>query len=225
MYIGRVPVAGLEKLNETRVAANHEIAPGIFMLSFPRVFDFVPGQSVWLTVGPEIPPRLYSIASGTGEPLVEILYDLVPEGLLTPRLAGLREGHPLLVSSAFGPFRDEEGPSCWVAAGTGVAPFASMVRSGLAREKTLIHGSRTIAGLLHRGLFADALGDRYLPCCSRETAEGVFHGRPTEWLTLQRLPLASRYLLCGGSRMVVDCRDVIIAKGVPFESVIGEIYF
>jgi ferredoxin-NADP reductase len=220
-----VPAAGPEKLKLTRVTANREIAPGIFLLSFPRVFDFIPGQSVWLTVEREIPARLYSIASGTGEPRVEILYDLVPEGLLTPRLAGLRAGHTLLVSSAFGPFRDEDGPSCWVGAGTGVAPFASMVRSGLVREKTLIHGSRTIAGLLHRGLFADALGKRYVPCCSRETAEGVFHGRPTEWLTLQRLPLASRYLVCGGSRMVVDCRDIIIAKGVPFESVIGEIYF
>jgi ferredoxin--NADP+ reductase len=220
-----MPVAGPEKLSEIPVTANREIAPGIFMLSFPREFDFIPGQSVWMTVDPKIPPRLYSIASGNGEPLVEILYDLVPEGLLTPRLAGMREGHTLLVSSAFGPFRDEEGPSWWVAAGTGVAPFASMVRSGLMQEKTLIHGSRTIAGLLHRGLLADALGDRYIPCCSREQAEGVFHGRPTEWLTLQRLPLASRYLLCGGSRMVVDSRDIIIAKGVPFESVIGEIYF
>jgi len=225
VYIGRVQVAGPEKLTETRVIANHEIAPGIFMLSFPREFDFIPGQSVWLTVDAAVPPRLYSIASGSGDPRVEILYDLVPEGLLTPRLAGLRQGQTLMVSSAFGPFRDEEGPSCWVAAGTGVAPFASMVRSGLSREKTLIHGSRTIAGLLNRRLFADALGERYTACCSREAAAGVFHGRPTEWLTLQRLPLASRYLLCGGSRMVVDCRDIIIAKGVPFENVIGEIYF
>jgi ferredoxin-NADP reductase len=220
-----VKVAGLVKLNETRVSANHEIAPGIFLLSFPREFDFIPGQSVWLSVDTAIPPRLYSVASGNGEPLVEILYDLVPEGLLTPRLAALREGNTLLASAAFGPFRDEKGPSCWVAAGTGVAPFASMVRSGLMQEKTLIHGSRTIAGLLHRRLFADVLGERYTACCSREAAPGVFHGRPTEWLTLQRLPLGSRYLLCGGSRMVVDARDIIIAKGVPFESVIGEIYF
>jgi ferredoxin--NADP+ reductase len=220
-----VQTARPEKLTETRVSANVEVAPGIFMLSFPREFEFVPGQSVWLTVETAIAPRLYSIASGNGEPQVEILYDLVPGGLLTPRLAGLREGATLLVSSAFGPFRDEEGPSCWVAAGTGVAPFASMVRSGLVQEKTLIHGSRTIAGLLHRRLFADVLGERYTACCTRETAAGVFHGRPTEWLTLQRLHLGSRYLLCGGSRMVVDCRDIIIAKGVPFENVIGEIYF
>jgi len=205
VYIGRVHVAGPEKLREARVSANREVAPGIFMLTFPREFEFVPGQSVWLTVHMGIPPRLYSIASGNRDARVEILYDLVPEGLLTPRLAGLREGDTLLVSSGFGPFRDEEGPSCWVAAGTGVAPFASMVRSGLMQEKTLIHGSRTVAGLLHRGLFADVLADRYTACCSRETAEGVFHGRPTEWLTLQRLARGSRYLLCGGSRMVVDC--------------------
>jgi ferredoxin/flavodoxin---NADP+ reductase len=220
-----VPATHAQNLTQTRIAANSEIAAGVFLLAFPRSFDFVPGQSIGLTVDPALPSRIYSIASGSAQPAVEVLYDLLPDGALTPRLARLRAGDPLLVSPPLGSFRDHEGSSCWVAAGTGIAPFLSMVRSGMAKGKFLIHGSRTIEGLFSRELFDSALEERYFPCCSRETAHGVFRGRPTEWLTEQSLPRAERYLLCGSSRMVVDARDIVIGKGVPFASVLSEIYF
>ncbi len=211
-------------LSAVRIVENVEVAPRVLRISFPRTFDFVPGQCIALALG-SIPPRFYSVASGNREALVEVLYDLVPEGALTPLLAALRPGDEVLVSQPFGRFRDEEGTSCWVGAGTGVAPFVSMIRSNTSEGKTLIHGSRSIAGLLYRDLFASALGERYHPCCSRETGEGVFMGRPTEWLAEHPFPAAPRYLLCGSSGMVVDVRDVIIGKGVPFSNVVAEIYF
>jgi ferredoxin/flavodoxin---NADP+ reductase len=226
---GVVPGTGLGidpgALQPVPLTDNRQVVPGIFRLSFPRTFGFVPGQLVALTVDPAVPFRFYSIASGKDEPRVEILYDLVPEGLLTPRFARLAPGDTLYVSPPFGRFIDGEGPSCWIAAGTGAAPFISMLRSGLAAEKTLVQGSRTVAGLLERGHFAEALGERYFPCCSREIAEGIFPGRTTEWLTARALPAVPRFLLCGSSRMVVDARDVIIGKGAPFASILGEIYF
>jgi ferredoxin--NADP+ reductase len=212
------------KMESRRVVENVEIAPRIFRISFARFFDFNPGQSIALSLG-EIPPRFYSVASGNGEDMTEVLYDLVEDGLLTPQLAALQPGDEVLVSRPFGRFRDQDGPSCWVAAGTGIAPFVSMVRSGAGAEKTLVHGSRSIAGLIHRDLFASALGARYFPCCSREIGDGVFKGRPTEWLNTHPFPRAPRYLLCGSSGMVVDVRDVIIGKGVSFSNVIAEIYF
>jgi ferredoxin/flavodoxin---NADP+ reductase len=212
-------------LRPLTVTANEQVVPGIFRLAFPRPFDFVPGQLIALTVDLAVPFRFYSIASGKDQPQVEVLYDLVPEGLLTPRLARLSPGDTLFHSPPFGRFTDGEGPSCWVAAGTGAAPFISMLRSGLAEGKILVQGSRTAGGLLERGLFSDALRERYFPCCSRETGEGIFSGRTTEWLATQPLPAVPRYLLCGSSRMVVDARDVIIGKGAPFASILGEIYF
>jgi ferredoxin/flavodoxin---NADP+ reductase len=212
-------------LRAVTVTENSQVVTGIFRLAFPRTFDFIPGQLVALTVDPEVPFRFYSIASGRDAPQLEVLYDLVPEGLLTPRFARLLPGDTIFVSPPFGRFVDSEGPACWVAAGTGAAPFISMVRSGLAAGKILVQGSRAAAGLLERGLFSGALGERYFPCCSRETGEGIFSGRTTEWLATQPLPAVPRYLLCGSSRMVVDARDVIIGKGAPFASILGEIYF
>jgi ferredoxin/flavodoxin---NADP+ reductase len=213
------------RLETVRVAGNAEIAPGIYRLSFPRTWEFVPGQSIALTLDPRLPARFYSIASGTRDALVEVLYDLVPDGELTPRLAMLAPGDELLCSAPFGAFRDTDGPSCWVATGTGIAPFVSMARSGGTEGKLLIHGSRTVAGFMERDFFSSRMNGRYVPCCTREKGAGVYEGRPTAWLTMQPLPAAERFLLCGNSGMVVDARDILIGRGVKFADVIAEIYF
>jgi len=214
-----------DQLQSLPVAANVEIAPDTWRLSFPRPWDFVPGQSIGLTLDPSLPARFYSIASGVADPMVDVLYDRVPDGLLTPRLADLRPGDFLLCSLPFGAFRDSTGPSTWIATGTGVAPFVSMARSGKVDGKLLLHGSRSIAGLFDRDYFAALMGNRYIPCCTRENAAGVFAGRPTEWLREQPLPESDRYLLCGNSGMVVDARDILINRGVSFTQVVSEIYF
>jgi ferredoxin/flavodoxin---NADP+ reductase len=213
------------RLREVRVAENEQIAAGIFRLTFPREDDFIPGQTLALTTDPAIPARYYSIASGCHDPMMEVLYDLVPDGQLTPRLARLRPADLLLASGPFGAFCDGDGGSLWIAAGTGVAPFASMVRSGFLADKTLVHGSRTLAGLYLRGYFSSVLDGRYVPCCSTEKAAGVFFGRSTAWLSRAALPDTQRCLLCGSAGMVVDARDVLIARGVPYERVVSEIYF
>ncbi len=213
------------RLSQVRVQENREVAPDVRLLSFVRPWEFVPGQSIAITLDPGIPPRFYSIASGKADPLVEVLYDVVPEGLLTPRLAQLGPGDALLASAPFGAFQDARGPSCWVATGTGIAPFISMARSAAVEGKTLLHGSRTIAGLFQRSFFSSSLGERYIPCCTREPADGVFPGRPTVWLSDRELPPVDRYLLCGNSLMVVNARDILIGRGVPFDKVVAEIYF
>jgi ferredoxin/flavodoxin---NADP+ reductase len=213
------------RLQMVRVAGNSEVGPGIYRLTFDRPWDFIPGQCTALTLDPRKPSRFYSIASGSTEPLVEVLYDLVPDGELTPRLAVLAPGDELFCSAPFGAFRDVEGPSCWIATGTGIAPFVSMARSRGAEGKLLLHGSRSIAGLLERGWFSRILGERYVPCCTREKGEGVFPGRTTAWLSDARLPAAERFLLCGSSEMVVEARDILIGRGIPFADVVAEIYF
>jgi NAD(P)H-flavin reductase len=45
------------------------------------------------------------------------------------------------------------------------------------------------------------------------------------WLRSHELPAGHRYLLCGSARMVVEVRDLLIARGVPFEDIVAEIYF
>lgn len=218
--------AELEPTRRLTVVSNREIAPGVRSLRIRREFSFAPGQVVAITVDPEISPRCYSIASGSGENEIELLYDVVETGLLTPLLARLTRGAQLFVSDPFGSFLDCGPGSWWIATGTGVAPFLSMVRSGLAEGRMLVHGSRTIGGFYHADLLLESLGGRYVRCCTNERATGVYPGRLTKWLAERpTLEPAARYMLCGSAGMVVDVRDLLITKGVPFDAILAEVYF
>jgi len=124
-------------------------------------------------------------------------------------------GDPLFVSQPFGGFLDDEGPATWLAAGTGAAPFASMVRAGLMRDKILVYGSRSPDRLCFRQLFTARLGPRYIPFC----------GGIVPWVRESPLAPERRYLLRGSTPMVLEVLDMLMARGVPFENIVAEIYF
>jgi len=100
-----------------------------------------------------------------------------------------------------------------------------MFQSGLFENKKLIHG----VSYLNQFYFEDelewALGENYVRCCSRESSCDVYPGRVTRYLSeTSNLPNI-KYYLCGKAIMVVEVRDLLIEKGVPFENIIAEIYF
>ena len=216
----------MKALKKITIISNLEVAPGAYILSFPRSYNFIPGQVIGIAMEPEEKPRLYSIASGNQESVIRILYTIKPGGKLTPGLARLQAGDTIYVSEPFGGFICDEGPAVWVATGTGIAPFASMFYSGLSKNKTLIQGNRFFSGLYFRDDFEKEMGERYIPSVTREEREGIYHGRVLKYLSeKQDIEKNLKYYLCGSAEMVVDVRDLLIERGVPFENVVAEIFF
>ena len=146
---------------------------------------------------------------------------------MSPNLAALKAGDTLYVSAPFGSFYGTTKPAVFIASGTGVAPFASMMRSGLHKEKILIHGGRSLDSFYFKEEFMEILGEEnYIRCCSQEKGDGVYEGRLTNYLREQeKLSPDKKYYLCGQAEMVVETRDLLIEKGIPFENIIAEIYF
>lgn len=215
-----------QELFEETVTHHQEISPGIYLLSVRRRFDFVPGQVVKLAVEHDAPPRLYSICSGAHDAELRILYHVKEGGYLTPRLAALIPGDKVLLSRPYGGFTGSKDPAWWIATGTGIAPFYSMFRSGLSVAKELIHGVSYLNQFYFEDELEEGLDKRYHRCCSREQACNVFPGRVTDYLQqLDSLPTDVRYYLCGQALMVVEVRDLLISRGVPYEHIIAEIYF
>ena len=66
-----------------------EVADGVYLLSIPKIFDFIPGQVISIAID-NIQPRMYSIASGKNDDLISFLYDVKPEGKVTPLLRKLK---------------------------------------------------------------------------------------------------------------------------------------
>jgi ferredoxin--NADP+ reductase len=100
-----------------------------------------------------------------------------------------------------------------------------MLRSGLAENKTLIFGGRTEESFYFHQEFKDQNGLQYIPCSSVMKKDGFYTGRLTEYLKTNEIKTDRNYFVCGSSEMVVQVRDILIAKGVEYDQIIAEIYF
>lgn len=210
------------------VHALEPVGANSYVLRTDPVGTFTAGQCIALSTNPaRIEPRVYSIASGEAAPYTDILFNIVAEGVLTPELVELSPGDTVYASAPAGTFTDEPGePAWWICSGTGIAPFLSMVRSGMTANKSLIHGSRYLEGFFYAEELAAALGERYIRCCSAERGEGIYGGRLTNYLRrLTDFPRDVRYMLCGSTGMIVEVREILLAAGVPFANILSEIYF
>lgn len=208
------------------ITGNLEISPGVHLISYKRNADFSPGQVVKISTREDQPPRIYSICSGNHEPEIRVLFNIIQEGLLTPKLAACTPGDTILVSKPFGSFTDTGAEAWWIATGTGIAPFYSMFRSGISENKRLIHGVRHLNQFYFEDELEWAMGKNYIRCCSSEKSGNTFPGRVTGFLRQENnFPRGINYYLCGKALMVVEVRDLLIEKGVPFENILAEIYF
>ena len=213
-------------LTEVEIISSEEVSEDVYLVSFKRTFDFLPGQVIGIGTEADGPRRLYSICSGKNEEEVKILYNVVDEGYLTPRLSDLSEGDSIWITNPRGKFVDSSKPAYWISTGTGIAPFYSMYKSGLSDNKILIHGERFLERFWFYDEFKNSFGNAYIRCCSQESNEEVYDGRVTDYLkTVDHLPEDYKYYLCGRAEMVVEARDILIARGIPFNNIISEIYF
>lgn len=215
-----------EQFVATEVVSVEKLGINSYWLTVKRPFDFVPGQVVKLTTNNAISPRLYSIASGKNDKHLSFLFDLKAEGELSPLLANLNTRQAILVSHPFGEFICKEEQAVWVASGTGIAPYLSMIRSRMDEGKILIHGVRYAENFFFREEMESLLGANYVKCCSGHADIDMFHGRVTEYLQKETsIPLNRKYYLCGNPEMVVDTRDVLLSRGVAYGNIFAEIYF
>ena len=121
-------------------------------------------------------------------------------------------------------FQPSRRPAVFMATGTGIAPFRSMVGSG-ATDITLLHGV-TLSDDLYYADFLRSTVKRYVPCISspREPFEDFFAGRVTDYLQTQIAPEAYDFYLCGRSEMIREATHLIDDK-FPGSLIYTEQYF
>ena len=214
-----------QELGEYRLTNNLEISPDVHLISFQRDFDFIPGQVVKIAADKTHPPRIYSICSGNSDYEVSILFNVKEDGFLTPKMAGMIPGDKILVSKPYGSFTGSKEKAWFIATGTGIAPFYSMIKSGLGKDITLVHGVKFLNQFYFEDELDEMLGESYIRCCSREKSCNTFPGRVTDYIEQQQNLPDVKYYLCGQAHMVVDMRDLLISKEVKFENILSEIYF
>jgi ferredoxin/flavodoxin---NADP+ reductase len=212
-------------LNYYTLTNIEEISTGVYLISFLRDFDFLPGQVLKIAINYNHPPRIYSICSGNRENEVRILFNIKDDGFLTPKLAAMIPGDKILVSKPYGSFLGTNEKAWWIATGTGIAPFYSMLKSGLSANKKLIHGVRYLNQFYFEDELESELNENYVRCCSGESSCNTIPGRVTDYLNEIEILPDVKYYICGQALMVVEVRDLLIKKGIRFENIMAEIYF
>jgi NAD(P)H-flavin reductase len=179
----------------------------------PEAFNFKPGQRISLKH--ETVERDYSLASSPDEPDLTLCIRYVAGGLLSQLLGDAQSGTQLYFYGPHGyfTFKPSGRPAVLVASGTGIAPFRSMVRSGVTPE-FILHGVETSEDLYYAEELQPAAGS-YVPCLSQSgKSQTHFNGRVTDYLQ-RHLPSDNYdFYLCGGREMI---RDVTLLVDELFE--------
>lgn len=222
-----------------------EIAPGfasfVFEAGDSEPFGFVPGQFVSFTaeIGGKPITRAYSIASAPdpagASRRFELYLNLAPGGIFSPVLFAMKPGDTVEMRPPLGMFVLRQPPrdSVFIATGTGIAPFRSMLQAhlnGSSPRFTLLFGARYESHLMYRAEFEDlaALYPRFgfWPTLSRP--EPGWNGRSGHVQAHLEEALGGRrdvdVYLCGLKLMVDDVRARLKAAGFDRKQIFYEKY-
>jgi ferredoxin--NADP+ reductase len=221
-----------------------------FRITRPQSFRFRSGEFVMIGLPNAVKPvfRAYSIASPAWDEELEFYSIKVPDGPLTQHLQKIRPGDTILmrqkptgtlVVDALTPAR-----RVWmIATGTGIAPFASLIRDPETYEKfdeivltntcrdvaDLAYGNQLVAGIKDDPLIGEFTEGRlrYVACTTREDSPTM--GRITTRIEDGSLfrdlgvepfnPANDRVMICGSMDMLRDVKALVEQAGLEEGSV------
>jgi ferredoxin/flavodoxin---NADP+ reductase len=223
-----------EDIGSGSVFRNDHVVTGIrgltestFVLGFTRSGKkFRSGQRIIVGLKGELDQREYSIYSGESDETLEILIREVKGGNVSAKLKQSKPGDLLDVNGPFGsfgiePFNLYTAKHIFVATGTGISPFHSLVRSYPGIDYTLIHGVSFCKEAYGSEEYEQG---RYILCTSQEHFEGR-RGRVTDYLLKFNVTKNMIFYLCGNSGMIYEAGHILKEKGIISRNINSEIYF
>ncbi len=189
-------------------------------------FFFQAGQYIVLGLPNTNERREYSIYSSVNELYIELLIKEVDNGLVSHSLSNLKAGDFVEVEGPFGYFvlderKLQDRKFLFIASGTGISPFHSMILSYNNLNYTLLHGVRSGNESYDNDVYMQGC---YVQCTSRD-ALGNFSGRVTDYLKLHKVLENIWVYVCGNNAMIDDVYAILEQQGVPSNLIHAEVYF
>ncbi|MHC4985545.1 MAG: FAD-binding oxidoreductase [Planctomycetota bacterium] len=214
----------------------HDIKELRIALTDPPEIDFAAGQYIQLESPPYggNPDPVYRAYSMSNSPYdhrhIETIIRRVPGGICTTWVfEHLAEGDAVTLNGPYGEFRlsDTDNPMVWIAGGSGMSPFWSMVRhmqqASIERKTTYFFGAVSERDLFFieelAALSKELPWFEFIPALSGPAAEDHWTGETgliTEVVD-RHLPADTANLegyLCGSAGMIDAAVKVLVAKGL-----------
>lgn len=234
-----------------RLSRWEEIAPGLAIVGVEALespFPFEPGQYATLgLMGPagKLIQRPMSISSSADDlSEYEFFIRRVEGGALTPLLWERAVGDPINIKGAKGKFllQDDGHRALFVASGTGLAPFMSMIETlrgrGQTRDVVLLHGVSYDYDLAWREQLTElerggGFPLRYVGSVSRPQRCPDWTGCTgrVEAIVADQLdehgmtPENATIYLCGNPDMITAVEEIATEREFPAEQVRKELYW
>jgi NAD(P)H-flavin reductase len=205
------------------VISNYSYSPTCFELTVDKQgLDFEPGTCA------AIMGRSYSLCSAPHDPYLRFIIRKFENGEVSNKLANLRPNDTLQIDelfSYFKPVKNLKGPFCFIATGTGIAPFMSALRHFKARPEIILYGAKTQS---------DLYGSAYLTYNSNTIC--AVSRDPQAHPTIQQgrvdklykhLPISEdmTYYICGIEGMLTDASNYLINKGIKYNQIQQELFY
>ena len=233
-----------------RLSRWDEVAPGLAIVGVQALedpFPFEPGQyaTLGLMGSEKLIQRPMSISSSADDlSEYEFFIRLVEHGGLTPLLWDITVGDPINIKGPKGKFllQPDGRRALFVASGTGLAPFISMIETLRGRNQTrdivLLHGVSYEHDLAWRDQLTELANGgefplRYVGTVSRPQGSPDWAGHTGRVETIFEEQLDEHGLtaenttmyLCGNPEMVSAVEGIATERGFPPEQVRKELYW
>ena len=233
-----------------RLSRWEEIAPGLAIVGVQALddpFPFEPGQyaTLGLMGAEKLIQRPMSVSSSADDlSEYEFFIRLVDHGGFTPLLWQRSVGDPINIKGPKGKFllQDDGRRAVFVASGTGLAPFISLIETlrdrGETRYVVLLPGASHEHDLAWRQALTDLEqgGEfplRYVPTLSRPQDNPGWPGCAGRVETLvesqldehELTPETATIYVCGNPEMITAVEEIAAARGFPSEQVRKELYW
>lgn len=218
----------MQSENKHKLQAVRHLTDSTYVLEMERKgLEFEAGQHILLGYSDSIHKREYSIYSGSEQEHLEVLVKEVEEGIVSKQLKKLEKGSLLEVEGPLGFFSidpqliKDKRKFLFIASGTGIAPFHSMVKSIPSLDYTLLHGVRYTDEAYEKESYEDG---KYILCTSRDE-NGDFKGRITDFIKQNEFDKDTVCYFCGNFNMIREAMNLLEKKGIPPAQLHAEVYF
>jgi len=196
-------------------------------LSRPASFEFEAGQTIRF-IHQSI-ERYYSLLSTPDDPFLALCVYYVPKGQFSPVLADAEIGARFKFTGPHGyfTFKPSSRPAVFVASGTGIAPFVSMVRSGVT-DFILLHEAARVEDLYYQNRLLK-ITSKYIACLAAApppdlSPPGAFLGDAASYLSKNLPPGSYDFYLCGEREMIRGV-TLLVDECFPGSYVYTEVFF
>ncbi len=224
---------------EDKTVHNEKFTQFAFELTDPHRMEFDAGQYVSIAVDDKGNRRSYSICSRPDiDHGFELLLDVEPDGLGTNYLKSLEIGQDISLLGPMGQFviqDNDDQALVFVATGSGIAPFMSMITDLLQvrqdpRPIILYWGLRYVNQLFWQDEFermSEAFPNfSFYPVISKPVPEwNLSTGHVTDLLEIHEFDEKTGFYLCGNKGMIESTTQVLINRDVEKNRIYHEKFY